>query len=171
VGYSANAQLQQLFASGPLERACVRATRRVGRMITEGAADRTPVARRPRAVGRAEWIAARGGRVPGTMKESWETGDVERPGVHTFAIDSFTLDPAAPHVEWDTVPHIIRRKKAGALRFWDDVSIHFREAVNHPGTTGKHMMRDSLSEAEIRQRSILEAELEVWAREQLRLVR
>lgn len=108
--------------------------------------------------------------MPGTMKESWRAGDVSSrvssSGADGVEGEAYTEDPAAPYVEEDTVPHLIRPRLAKALRFWDDVSIHFRKVVHHPGTTGQHMMRDALAEVEAEQMpAVMGEELDAWARE------
>ena len=47
----------------------------------------------------------------------------------------------APHVEWNTRPHIITPRKAKALRFVaKDGTVVFTQKVNHPGTKGAHML-------------------------------
>lgn len=181
MGYSANADLQDLFAVGPARRAAIRITERTGEELTHEVGRRSPVAAPPGgAVARGEvgdWLRARD-RDPGTLARSWETGQVEiaaspvfRSGtVERFAIESFTEDPVAPHVEWDTSPHPIVVVNAQALRFWDSVGIVFRRMVFHPGTRGQHMMRDSLEWLEAEWRRVGEEEVKRWAREQARLV-
>ncbi len=182
MGYSANADLQDLFDVGPAERAARRITERSGEKLTEEATERSPVAEPPAgaiALGEVdEWLKARK-RKPGTLKESWKTSDVEEGfsprfaagTVERFSIESYTEDPIAPHVEWDTRPHRIVAVNAPVLRFWDEAGKVFRREVFHPGTRGQHMMRDSLVELEVDWRTIGEEEVARWAREQARLVR
>lgn len=101
------------------------------------------------------------GRVPGTLKRSWEFGDVDV-RERRIAVTVETFDPVAPHVEWDTAPHRIRPKpervaKAAAqgrramLRFYDRATgaVVFRGEVFHPGTSGAHMMARALDRLEV----------------------
>lgn len=173
MGYTAEHDLQDLFQADPARRAARRMTERTGEEITSDARRRSPVAAPPvGAVRRGEvgdWLASRG-RAPGTLKESWRTGDVDQTGPETWAVESYTEDPVAPHVEWDTMPHRITVRNALRLRFWDAVGIRFAQSVFHPGTSGQHMMRDSLAEADVSFRRIGEEEVGRWARDQERLV-
>jgi hypothetical protein len=194
--YSANADLQDLFAPEPLERSITRVTERVGERLTETVRRNTPVAVAPPGLSPTQFAGGRG-RAPGTLKNSWQTSDVEHrrtaAGTPGRAIESYTLDPIAPHVEYPTRPHLIRpskdrraasvlatskRQRAGgdpqaALRF---VNAHgrvvFANEVHHPGTQGTHMMRDALAEVDATwAETVGRDELERWALEQARLVR
>jgi hypothetical protein len=165
--------LEELFGVGPAERAARRITERTGEELTQEVTRRSPVARPPGgavATGEVgEWEASRK-RTPGTLKESWRTSDVDRVRGDRWRVESYTEDPIAPHVEWDTSPHTIVPVRAAALRFWDDVGKRFAQLVQHPGTTGQHMMRDSLAELEADWLTIGEEEVLRWSREQARLV-
>lgn len=163
MGYTQDKPFGVLFDEGPTRRASRRITDRVGHRITDEVAHLTPVATVPSGMTLDQFAGGRG-RMPGHMKRSWQTGTVEEAGQH-FGIDSYTEDPQAPHVEWDTRPHIIRPdpKRAPAsvisstkprlpgtdpnasLRFWSGGHPVFAREVHHPGTRGVHMMRDSLS--------------------------
>ena len=186
-------KLGDLFPQAPMLGAVRRTVARTGEAITDGAADRSPVAKPPAGVP-GTVFAGRRGRTPGTLKESWETGDVEwgvgAGGVPSAGIDSFTEDPIAPHVEWNTKPHLIRPRadrapasvsvtgkprRSGtdpmASLMWLGAGGRpvFASEVHHPGTQGVHMMRDSLQEAESTWQAIGEAEMEVWAAETVKV--
>lgn len=194
--YTSNAELQDLFAPGPLRRSCRRITERCLEKLEEGAAERSPVAKAPPGVSAKHFAGARG-RTPGTLKGSWQHTDVDETvsptGHPRFGGESFTMDPVAPHVEWDTQPHLIRprldRAAASVVatrrprRFGDDPMarlrfvdafgrVRYAREVHHPGTQGKHMMRDSLAELDATWADTIGAEeVARWAREQAGLVR
>lgn len=196
MAYSANVPLQALFDPRPLERSLDRLTADVGELIEEEVRQRTPVATPPPGVSRSRFSGMRG-RTPGTLRESWEVGDVERRRTRTGetgrAIEVFTEDPIAPHVEWPTRPHVIRPsaarraasvvetrrpRRAGsdpraALRWIDQNGrVRFAPEVHHPGTQGSHMMRDALAEVDgTWVARVGDAEVARWAREQAELVR
>lgn len=169
-------------------------TERTVKRVTDGAAHRSPVADVPEGL-TADQFAGSRGRVPGRLKRSWKSGAVEETtspsGEARFGGDSYTEDPVAPHVEWDTRPHIIRPRVDRApasvvssgkprlpgtdprarLRFWQGGREVFAGEVRHPGTQGQHMMRDSLASAEVEWADTIGAEeIERWAREQSELV-
>lgn len=170
--YSANAAIEDLFDVAPLDRALTRVAERVGDDLLDRVERKTPVAKPPAGHDASDWVRARGGRAPGTLKESWYATPVERTADDGRAVEVTTDDPVAADVEWDTRPHLIRRKRARALRwFAEGGGVRFAEAVEHPGTSGVGMMRDSLAEIELSERRIGEEELTRWAREQQRLVR
>ena len=196
MGYTANADLEELFDSGPMERSCRRLTAACTDAIMEGAADRSPVASPPLGVSQTEFAGGRG-RAPGTLKGSWYTTDVDRTvapsGVPRFSASAQTDDPVAPHVEWPTRPHLIRprldrapasvRATGSLRRSGDDPMARLRfigrngrvvyaAEVHHPGTQGTHMMRDSLAEVDgTWETRIGIEEVQRWAREQAALVR
>lgn len=169
-----------------------RMTEEVGELLTEEVTRRTPVADLPPGV-----TEKMRGRAPGTLKESWETGPVERrrspTGTEGRAVESYTMDPIAPHVEWPTRPHAIRprldrapasvvatgrpRRMGGdpqaALRFVNAFGrVVYANEVWHPGTQGTHMMRDALAEIDQTWASRVGVpEVERWARETTRLFR
>jgi hypothetical protein len=184
VPYTQDKPFAVLFDRGPTERVAQRITKRVGKRITDEAAHLTPVAVIPAGMSLTQFEGSRG-RTPGRMKRGWKTGSVEEQGDH-FGIDSYTEDPEAPHVEWDTHPHVIRPspkrlaasviatgkpRRSGtdpqaALRYWSGGHPTFAREVHHPGTRGVHMMRDALTLAEA---TWLEhegrLELDVWVRD------
>jgi hypothetical protein len=187
--------LPDLFGAAPMISAHHRMTKRGGEELTKEVRRRTPVASPPPGLSRYQFMALRG-RAPGSLKESWETSDVEHSktltGVERLAVESFTEDPIAPHVEWDTQPHVIRPRvdrapasvtatgnprlpgtnPRAALRWIDAFGrVRYANEVHHPGTQGKHMMRNSLSELEVTWAEAIGApEVRRWAREQARLV-
>lgn len=107
----------------------------------------TPVAVRPPDVSASTFRKERGGRRPGTLKDSWEIGHLAHIGDVSW-IEVYTEDPIAPYVEYDTKPHRIRAKRAEFLRFRSSKTgevIYAREVL-HPGTTGVHMMARACAE-------------------------
>lgn len=196
MGYSATADLKDMFDPGPLERSARRIADRAGEALKDGARRRTPVSKAPPGVGQTRFSAQRG-RVPGTMKESWYTTGVDvsvsATGLKRYSKDALTDDPIAPHVEWPTRPHVIRPRPDRApasvvetgkprrlggdplarLRFVNAQGrVVYAAEVNHPGTQGVHMLRDSLAEVDATWvATIGREEVERWAREQARLVR
>lgn len=158
-----------------------RIAERVGDELKEEVSYRTPVAEIPlayladrKAGGRSGWIKDRKGRQPGTLKESWIVTPVEHRG-ELVTVSVETEDPVALFVEHDTRPHLIRAKhltpkgNPGYLRFPQGAQFIFRHQVQHPGTSGVHMMRDSLAELEVRWPQIAEEVLEEIAAEQARV--
>jgi hypothetical protein len=111
----------------PLERGvrrfATRATKKVGRELRDRVEHHTPVAKETAAVRASfgtlqDWHGARGGRLPGELKRSWKIGEVEvilNASGERRRIDVYTLDPVAPHVEWDTRPHLIEPRKPGGV--------------------------------------------------------
>lgn len=189
--YTATHSLADLFDVGPADRAARRMTARAGGAVTKGAARRTPVADIPQGLTADQFSGGRG-RVPGYMKRSWRTGRVEELPAERYGIDSYTEDPVAPHVEWDTRPHTFgpspsrapasvvatgKPRRAGTdpaarLRFYVGGRAVYAAEVSHPGTQGQHMMRDSLTEVELTWDSRIGGEEVLrWAREQAELVR
>jgi hypothetical protein len=147
-----------------------RTTERVGADLRERVRRHTPVAKPPPGAA-GEWEASRGGRPPGTLRESWRVGKVTvRGSGGLMSIDVYTEDPVAPDVEWDTQPHIIRpRGEGGMLRFWTrSGDVVFATIVHHPGTRGVHMLATALVEVAASWQEIGREEMERWAREQLR---
>lgn len=160
-----------MFDVAPMERALTRTTERVGEDLLDRVKRKTPVAKPPGGHDTSEWVRARGGRTPGTLRASWYTTEVEHTADDGRAIEVTTDDPVAADVEWDTQPHLIRRKRAAALRWFAEGGVvRFAEVVSHPGTSGVHMVRDSLAEVELSERRIGEEEMSRWAREQRSLV-
>lgn len=151
MAYLQEGSFDDLFDEGIVDRASVRMTRAVAGHLKGDVADRTPVAKIPAAYGNdAEaWVEDRGGREPGTAKRSWEASDPElRPnGVVRVVVDSNDY-PVIIWIEHDTKPHLILPKSARSLRFPDGPSFRYAARVEHPGTSGVHMMRDSLADLE-----------------------
>lgn len=131
----------------------IRAARRVGDRLLELVRRYTPVADPdPR--------DDRGGRVPGTLRESWEVLEPEVTVRGNVTVTVRTLDPVAPHVEYPTRPHIIRpRRPGGRLRFYADGHLVFAMEVHHPGTKGSFMMTRALAEVSVEWRAIARREL------------
>lgn len=111
------------------------------------------------------------GRLPGTLKRSWELGTVVVSG-DVYRVTVETHDPVAPHVEWDTAPHRIRPKpervaaaaavgKRAMLRWWDRRTgqMVFAHEVMHPGTSGAHMMARALDAIELEFGGIIREEM------------
>lgn len=136
-----------------VKRFATRATHAVGDDLHARVKRHTPIAKPSPATlasyGDAKaWESARRRR-PGHLYNSWKVGDVEiesrARGEHRHVL-VFTLDPVAPHVEWDTMPHIIRAKHAKALTVPTIGGMTLRRSVHHPGTRGQHMMATALLE-------------------------
>lgn len=116
-------------------------------------------------------------------------------GTPRFGATVHNPDPETPHVEWDTRPHIIRprldrlmpngmsnaanahNKKPRGLRQDGSARLRipmagggyaFPKEVHHPGTQGKHMMRDALQDVSTEfTTAVGRDELNRWAKEQL----
>lgn len=171
VGYRTerDRHLTDLFDEGPTRRFAHRVAKRVGDDLRRRVAHHTPIAKPPTASVTAEWLKARGRR-PGHLRDSWQVGEVELLLDGEIArVPVFTLDPVAPHVEWDTAPHLIAPKQpGGVLRYWDRAGgTVFATLVHHPGTRGVHMMATALAEVAVAWTGIAEEELRQWRREQL----
>lgn len=167
MGYAAEGSLEELFPDvvEPVARETARRTRA---MMKAEVRKRTPVAEMPVAYsvqgggGNRSWIRDRKGRTPGTLRDSWEETPLEvAPGpVHRTGVE--TNDPIGRFVEDDTRPHEIRPRKplrvdpvtgkttGGVLRFPQGSRFVFRPKVDHPGTQGVHMMRDTMAEVAVR---------------------
>jgi hypothetical protein len=149
-----------------------RTTRKVGDDLQERVKGYTPVAKASAAVlasypGIAAWATARK-RTPGTLRESWEQSPVRRIEGAVFRVKVATSDPVAPHVEWNTKPHVILPKHARALTVPTVLGMTFRAGVLHPGTTGKHMMARALADIRVTWAWIAEREWREEARTLLR---
>ena len=109
----------------------------------------TPVAVRQPNVGAGTFRSERGGRKPGTLKESWEIGHL-RKVANRYVLGVYTEDPIAPYVEFDTRPHRIKAKPGKMLRFRSSRTgeVLYRASVLHPGTTGVHMMERAMAEVD-----------------------
>ena len=148
-----------------VERFARRTTEKVGEELRRRVRRHTPVAKETAAIRNSygsmgAWIRARGGRVPGTLKESWQVGEVEvLAGGTRMRVPVYTLDPVAPHVEWDTMPHLIApRKPGGVLTIPTRRGMVFATLVHHPGTRGVHMMATAIAEVALEWRRIAERE-------------
>lgn len=146
-----------------------RTTRRVGRQYRDRVAHHTPVAKATAAVrasfpSLSSWERSRGGRRPGELRDSWKVGTVDvEMGGEVFAIDVYTLDPVAPHVEYFTRPHIIRPKRpGGVLAIPTATGMVFATIVHHPGTEGAHMLATATAEIAAEWQTIAAEE---WAHE------
>ena len=177
MGYRADGSLAELFPD-LVDEVASEGVKRVGELLHENVVRRTPVARMPlaydadrRAGGKAGWIKDRKGRLPGTARKSWETSSVEHLPDGTYRVVEESKDPVMPMLEYDTRPHLIRARKAGALRFPWGLRFIFRQQVQHPGTQGVHMMRDSLAEVEGAWRPIVQAVLDEAALKEQRAPR
>lgn len=174
MGYTATAPLRSLFPDF-VDEVSEEATRRVDERFHDELERRTPVAKMPPAYsvkgagGMAAWLKDRKGRKPGTAKGSWKsTGPVLQPD-GTWSVTEWSDDPNMPHIEYDTRPHLIRRKKpTGALRFPMGLTFLYRREVHHPGTQGQHMMRDSLAVVRAEWQRIFERVLEERAQAEQR---
>jgi hypothetical protein len=172
MSYTSNANLEDLFDPRPLERTEKRIVKRVGEELHTRVRRHTPVAKPPPGAW-AEWLGARK-RSPGTLKNSWRIGDVDVViDGELYRVAVYTLDPVAPHVEWNTQPHLIVPKDPnGLLRYWDRSGGKvFAKVVHHPGTRGVHMMATALTEVVVAWRRIAAEEVRIWTREQVAGVR
>lgn len=153
-----------------------RGVNRFGRRTTEKVGDRyqkrvkhhTPVSK----VTAAEVLSFgsrgaelnRGGRPRGALRDSWLVGEVDLLwNGQVFRIDVYTLDPVAPHVEWETRPHLIKpRNPSGVLTVPTAGGLVFAKVVHHPGTRGAHMLATATAEIAAEWREIARRE---WAQE------
>lgn len=168
--------------AGPLERGvrgfARRTTEKVGEDLRKRVRRHTPVAKMDASIrasydSMGHWISARAGRVPGTLKESWQVGEVEvvvEGSGERFRIPVYTLDQVAPYVEWETRPHlIVPRKPGGVLTIPTRTGMVFATLVHHPGTRGAHMMATAIQEVAIEWQRIADREWRAevrgfWAR-------
>lgn len=152
-----------------------RATERVGERLHRQVRRHTPVAKpgTPELVASysnsGAWIKSRGGRRPGTLKNSWEQGPVRTRGrsgttMLRFSVEVETHDPVARHVEYPTRPHTIRPKRAKALTVPTRSGMSFRGEVHHPGTQGSYMMTKALADIDATWEGLVAAEWSVEAR-------
>lgn len=151
MSYSADGSLADLWPADFVDRVGRDITVNVRDAYLDGVVRRTPIAQIPQAYHGdfGAWEEDRGGRVPGTLKEAWEAGEVTEDG-DGFTFDVINPDPIASHVEHDTQPHLIMAKKARVLRFPSGPVFRYRPFVWHPGTQGKHMLRDTEAEIDAR---------------------
>jgi hypothetical protein len=196
MGYTANAEIQDLFDTKPL----IEATRRIAKgtadLLHDEVVRRTPIAKPPPGMGGTSFAASRG-RTPGALRRAWRTGDV----VPTMAptgglrqvVEEFNDDEVFDLVEYDTRPHIIRPRKdrapasvlaSGRPRLpgsdpraslaWPGAGGRtiFAREVHHPGTTGVHFARDGIAAANAEwAERVGRPEMERWAKEQARVVK
>lgn len=161
MGYRGDS-LTQLAREEPIRRAGGRIRDRVGRDLRDRVRAHTPVAKPPPGAW-AEWLRGRKRR-PGHLRDSWEIEHLDT-GLHYRAV-VLTRDPVAPHVEFDTQPHLIMPKQpGGALRYWDRSGrIQFAVVVHHPGTRGQHMMAKAVAEVAVSWQRIGAEEVQQMAR-------
>lgn len=160
MGYKQDGSLKDLFPEEFVKRGAWEITHHVAGRMRDGAAKRTPVARLPEAYhgDYGAWRQDRGGRQPRTMRDSWTKKPV-RVVDNVYSVEVENTDPKTEYVEWDTRPHLIRAKmrvdpktgklRQGSLRFPDGPSFRYAVEVNHPGTQGVHMMRDTMAEVAV----------------------
>lgn len=179
MGYKADKSLEDLFPADFVDRAAPKIADAVGEHLHKEVVRRTPVAEPPEAYhgNVAQWIEDRGGRLPSHLKKSWHKTDSKRTLADTYEISVETEDLVAPHVEWDTMPHLIKPKVPfrisaqtgkmyrSRLRVPYGPRFVFPLEVHHPGTTGQHMMRDSLADVELRWVAIAEKVLDEFITE------
>jgi hypothetical protein len=144
LSYKADASLADLFPADFVEVVGRDIVENVQSALLDSAEHRTPIAQIPQAYdGDFEaWEEDRGGRLPGTLRDSWvELPIKEKEGTLSAPVEN--VDPIASHVEHDTSPHMIFAKPGGVLRFPSGPVFRYRPNVWHPGTEGKHMLRDA----------------------------
>ena len=149
MGWVADGALADLFDNVEPERLALRIAEAVQDDMHRGMVDRTPVAELPLAYkgNLGAWIEDRKRR-PGTLRSRWEKEPLKvLPGPRVIVAVENT-DPVAIHVEEDTRPHVIRPRRAKALRFPLGTIFRFATKVNHPGSQGQHMARDTMAEIE-----------------------
>jgi hypothetical protein len=193
--YSSNAPLQQLFDPAPARRASHRLADDATGLLKDRVTDRTPVAGVPSSLS-VTAFAGRRGRMPGTLKKSWEQHAVvegtNASGTPRFSGEVDTQDPIAELVEYPTRPHVIRPRKdrapasvketgkargtvkdgRAALMWFGPGGMVFAREVQHPGTQGSYMMRDGLMDVDSTWEDRVGGPvLEDWAKEQAGLVR
>lgn len=174
MGYVGNS-LAELGDLSATREAARRITPRAGRLLHRQVVDRTPVAEEAPVwrIEGVDFVRARGGRVPGTLRNSWKLGTLEaRVEGGTYSVDVWTDDPVAVYVEYPTRPHVIRARRVSNLRFPDETGTRFRftPEVHHPGTQGSYMLRDSLALLRMEWEAIAREELRDIGREQIRHV-
>lgn len=170
-GYTQVGSFAAFGSLDPMLEAARRTTERVGQDLLNRTVEKTPVAKPP--AGHAdEWLLSRH-RAPGTLKASWQVGEVTLDdGGRTFTVPVFTNDRIAPYVEWPTMPHIIvPRDPTKMLRFWNALGdTIYAQIVHHTGTRGTYMLTTSLAEVAVAWQAIGAEEMETWAEDQARLV-
>lgn len=164
MGFTADRSAESLLPSEErLDTAFRAITHAVGERLRELVAEYTPVSDDP--------FREFPGRLPGTLRRSWELGDVDVRGTrYTVVVE--THDPVAPHVEWDTAPHRIKPRPdrvaraaaegRRAMLSWRDSRTGlqvFAHEVLHPGTSGAHMMARALDRLELEWPVIVEREM------------
>jgi hypothetical protein len=175
VGYKADGDLgTDLFPERFITETAEEIADAVGDRFRDGVAKRTPVARLPQAYTGdfIEWIKDRGGRTPRTMRDSWRRSTVKRNPDGTLTVEIYSDEPMdsqgrqkADLVEEDTRPHLIRAKRAKALRYPFGPVFRYNVEVWHPGTQGVHMCRDTEAEMEVAWETIARPILERKERE------
>lgn len=164
MGYDADGSLADLWPEDFVDRVGIDIAANVQDVWMDGVVRRTPIAQIPQAYhGDFEaWEEDRGGRPPGTLRERWEAGQIEKTkDGYRFTVTN--LDPIASFVEHDTQPHLIGVKKARVLRFPAGPVFRYRPFVWHPGTQGKHMSRDTEAEVDARYGEIAQRTIDLHA--------
>lgn len=164
MGYVADGDIADLFKPDSTQLAGHRITERAGGYLHERAVHHTPVAQKPPGVPERDWLRARRGRRPGTLRDRWHT----LPVVETadgFEVEEENDDPVVRHVEYPTRPHlIVPRDPEGWLRWWwKDGAIAFAKVVHHPGTQGSYMLAKALAELSVEWHRIAAEEVARWA--------
>lgn len=151
--------LADLYDPEPLDEALIRSANRIEDFLLERVKFHTPVGQPAPGQAMEEFTAERGGRVPGTLKESWEKGEQVLLALDSIIITVQTFDPIAPYVENPTRPHAIRGNPI--LRFRDSATgaLRFAREVHHPGTEGSYMMAKALQETAVELEHIVREEI------------
>lgn len=145
MSYRATRSVADLFDAAPLEMAARRIAKRCQERLLELVREYTPVAEAPEGADVEDWLDRRV-RAPGTLRDSWEEGEIEVMSHGRIRVSVLTRDEVAPHVEYPTKPHVIRARRVSYLRFWMGGEVVYRRAVFHPGTEGAFMMGRALAQ-------------------------
>lgn len=159
MSYTATGSVADLFDAAPIELAARRIAERCQERLLELVKEYTPVAQLPDGQERSDWLRGRGGRKPGTLKESWEKGEIEVLSHGRYRVTVLTEDAIAKYVEYPTRPHIIRARRAKALRFYQNGELRVVHSVQHPGTEGSFMMMRALDQLRVEWQRIGREEL------------
>ncbi|MCA1571148.1 MAG: hypothetical protein LC798_12695 [Chloroflexi bacterium] len=172
--------ITDLFDEGPLDLAARRMAEAVQEYLLDTVREYTPVGETPPGVSAEDFRDARGGRRPGTLRDSWEEGEIEVITTTRIRVSVLTRDPVAPYVEYPTRPHVIRPTSprvvdedgtvhGGILRFWNRATgqMVFAAEVHHPGTEGSYMMTQAIQDTARFWPEIVRDELVRWSREQV----
>lgn len=75
---------------------------------------------------------------PGSLKDATETKFVRMKSGRVVKV--LSKKRTAPFLEYGTRPHVIRPRRAPALRFMWRGKLVFAQKVNHPGTKGRKFL-------------------------------